>query len=154
MPRTAARATGPSGANGAPGIGIGKGNSNDFGTDPFLNATPVAIVQSSITLPEAGLVVAMGDAELYKDAAAVGSVRGTCQLQLLNSTTGNWDTMGQPVREDISTPTHHRQLATVGSSTKGAGTYSVRIACWSDRTDNALKADRGNLVLLGVQSSA
>ena len=140
---------GPKGETGLPGIGIGTGASRDINPDLVLGTTPLSIVQATIVLPTAGRIIAMGDAELWKqDNTAGQSARGTCQLQI--AIPGGWDTFGQPVREDISTPTHHRQLATVSSIARAAGTYTVRIAC----SGNLLLADRGNLALLGVQDSA
>ena len=56
------------------------------------------------------------------------------------------------VREDISTPSHHRQLTSVATIEKSAGLYTIRIACWE--ADNEVNADRANLVLVGTKNAA
>ena len=156
---------GDPGTPGTPGLKGDKGDKGDAGVpslgssgrrnhspDLVLTSTLQELVSATITMPEAGRIAAIGDADVYKPVTVTQSPssRAICRLQLASGT-GTWTDVSEPIQEDISTPSHHRQLSTAGSVAVAAGTHTLRVAC--SQADNAVSGDRANLVLIGTKNS-
>jgi hypothetical protein len=101
-----------------------------------MTSTYQTIVSTTLSLPFAGRLHIAGDVDVGKDTTTNSTTAAiTCDAYVGGAQ------VGEPMREDIGTPTHHRQISVVASVARGAGTYTVQVRC---RGNNAA-ADRANL---------